>query len=467
MSLGLPSTDGFEHKNDIINGRKLTLTIRGRTGPESDDKEAIEGENTKRKKSNYSFKGCPIDDDDDDHWKRDGPLDEITICEIRKRFDLDSTTCVANRLDAPVRCRNRIARPNQQSAREMFERTNSERPPSDEEEYGIQLSRMTHLIFCQRNHKGLALWEINSWLSKVAFKKAQAQEKTTNKMTIKSELRSPNLAEILDTKLTRRSTSQRKHGEVGYEEEVQKISHSAPKKSPRRESLGEAVEPPPGFIHIRVQSFRPYVPSKYKNYSVEEIIEDTLSRNLTGRERKKIGHIYMYSFSGAPRRIKIGVTTTSTQERLKKWEAQCGRKVDLLYSTQFDVDEVAIPHCYRVEALVHAELALYRKKIPICPGCGKCHREWFEVDPEYIKATIRRWADWIQQKPYEQVGLEYPRLPTDKPRGTIWRLKSTSELSVTSIRPPLRTDREPVAVATGHESIEILVRRNSRLAKRL
>ena len=465
MSLDLLSPDEFEHKSALVDGRKPVVTIRERTGPESDDEEVTESEDTRKKTSISGSKGCSVDDND--RWKIDGPLDEITICEIRKRFYLDSTTCVANRVGIPVRCRNLIANSNQQSAREILERSLSERPPNDNEEYGVQLSLLIDLTFCKRNHKSRALHKTNSWLSKVAFEKAQTREKTRNTMRIKSELRSPiTLTETPNTKLTRRLTSPYKHGEICHEEEVQRTGRTVPGELPRSEIRSEAGEPPSGFIRVRVQSFLPYVPSKYRSYSVEELIEDILSRNLMGREWKKAGHIYMYGHPGAPGMIKIGVTTTSTEERLKRWEAQCGRKIELLYSTQYDLEEAAIPHCYRAEALIHTDLALHRKRIPICPGCGRCHKEWFEADAEYVKATIRKWADWIRQKPYEEVGLDYPRLRTDKPTGTIWRLKSIHELNVTGIYPLLRTNRELAVVAPGQASVEILLRRNPRLAKR-
>lgn len=57
-----------------------------------------------------------------------------------------------------------------------------------------------------------------------------------------------------------------------------------------------------------------------------------------------------------------------------------------------------VPHAHRVERLIHIELADKRVK-RLCVGCGKEHREWFEVEASRegvrgVDAVVRRWVGW-------------------------------------------------------------------------
>jgi len=57
-----------------------------------------------------------------------------------------------------------------------------------------------------------------------------------------------------------------------------------------------------------------------------------------------------------------------------------------------------VPHAHRVERLIHIELADKRVK-RLCAGCGKEHREWFEVEASRegvrgVDAVVRRWVGW-------------------------------------------------------------------------
>lgn len=36
--------------------------------------------------------------------------------------------------------------------------------------------------------------------------------------------------------------------------------------------------------------------------------------------------------------------------------------------------------------------------------CGLSHREWFELSPDKILATIERWARWMDSEPYNADG---------------------------------------------------------------
>jgi hypothetical protein len=57
-----------------------------------------------------------------------------------------------------------------------------------------------------------------------------------------------------------------------------------------------------------------------------------------------------------------------------------------------------VPHPHRVERLIHIELSEKRVK-RLCEGCGKEHREWFEVDATRegvgaVDEIAKRWTKW-------------------------------------------------------------------------
>ncbi|MCJ1248127.1 hypothetical protein MMC30_005342 [Trapelia coarctata] len=59
-----------------------------------------------------------------------------------------------------------------------------------------------------------------------------------------------------------------------------------------------------------------------------------------------------------------------------------------------------VPHAHRVERLIHLELADKRVK-RLCAGCGKEHREWFEVSADRegvrgVDGVVRRWVGWAE-----------------------------------------------------------------------
>lgn len=55
-------------------------------------------------------------------------------------------------------------------------------------------------------------------------------------------------------------------------------------------------------------------------------------------------------------------------------------------------------HAWRIEALCHAELGRYRRRV-YCHGCLKQHIEWFEVSINIVIVLIVRWIAWMEGKP--------------------------------------------------------------------
>ena len=91
----------------------------------------------------------------------------------------------------------------------------------------------------------------------------------------------------------------------------------------------------------------------------------------------------------SPHRSTSSFTTPNSQSNLRS-------------STQSPQKAPLIP---RVERLIHLELQDKRVK-RLCDGCGKEHREWFEVEPSRdavrsVNDCVARWVNWAIQETSE------------------------------------------------------------------
>jgi hypothetical protein len=113
--------------------------------------------------------------------------------------------------------------------------------------------------------------------------------------------------------------------------------------------------------------------------------------------------------------VKIG-RTTNVHRRLSSWTKQCGHTLSLLRfypyissaSTSPPSDSLPasttttprkLPYSHRVERLIHIELAASNVKKDKCEGCGKEHKEWFEIEASRegvrrMDEVVRRWVAW-------------------------------------------------------------------------
>ena len=174
------------------------------------------------------------------------------------------------------------------------------------------------------------------------------------------------------------------------------------------------------------QTFESYRPPASLGFSVEEWIRECLVRPLTAREKAENhkGIIYMYWVTGNFGLVKIGKTSgPSTAKRLDKWRRDCGHPIEEHTRGEAEV-AVQLPHVYRVEALVHAELNDSRVREIACKKCSErktlkegrecivSHEEWFCASPDHAQKVITKWSDWMLTDPYEECNGE-------------WRLRKT------------------------------------------
>lgn len=125
--------------------------------------------------------------------------------------------------------------------------------------------------------------------------------------------------------------------------------------------------------------------------------------------------------------IKIG-RASNVQQRMNQWSRQCKHKVTVLRyypvqsissssSSPFPTPQASpnfkgapstastsrspplkVPHAHKVERLIQLELRNSQVEVN-CEGCGKVHREWFEVEGSRaevgrVDAVIKRWVNW-------------------------------------------------------------------------
>ncbi|KAL4916395.1 T5orf172 domain-containing protein [Aspergillus aurantiobrunneus] len=148
------------------------------------------------------------------------------------------------------------------------------------------------------------------------------------------------------------------------------------------------------------QTFQPH-PDALSKMTIQQRLQKLLTRPLARKDSTETGLIYVFWYPGAFGHVKIGYTK-DIGKRMASWERQCGRKPDKYFPSE-KADVEPVPHRLRVEQLVHAELAQYRRQEPKCETCGGKHIEWFEVDVAFAISIVQKWVKWMRERPYEPV----------------------------------------------------------------
>ncbi|KAL4784375.1 T5orf172 domain-containing protein [Aspergillus varians] len=193
------------------------------------------------------------------------------------------------------------------------------------------------------------------------------------------------------------------------------------------------------------QVFQPH-PAARSGKPIHMEIREYLTRPLTSDDSTQRGFIYVFWYPGGFGHVKIGFAA-DLKKRMNDWSKQCGRKPEKYFpSEQADLEPV--PHRRRVEKLVHAELARYRKEELECGKCGKRHVEWFEVDVWFAISVVRKWVNWMQERPYA---------PVEQNNGEIrWMLskKHMDNIAMLSTPTPIPTrESKPTRSSTPRKSV--------------
>ena len=307
-------------------------------------------------------------------------------------------TCLATVTKGPKdqkpRCRNGISKPSLKDARSILESLRSISTGSNLNTKEDQLTKLANLLLCKRFHQDKAPLLVNAW----------------------EALRTPRSASPLI------SASAKKPAE-------EHVSCVATKVNTQSDEFDTS--------RVCIRNFVPYDARAFSRVNTEDSVKGAVMQDLTPREIKHEGLIYIYWFPGNFGHIKIGVTSLSVEKRLQEWERQCKHKTYLAFPLT-EGDRQPIPHVYRVEKIVQAELRNCRKKEISCIGCRKCHNEWFECSKETAILAIQKWSAWMRKNPYEELADD------------VWRLKEKQRQSVKSLcqsPPPANQQR---SASTSH-----------------
>ncbi|KAL8883616.1 MAG: hypothetical protein Q9192_007076 [Flavoplaca navasiana] len=245
----------------------------------------------------------------------------------RLNIDLkaDKITCLAI-TQKGVRCKYGIAMKTLKAAREVLEQLEKEnltdldwQPPVD------QLGLLANLLLCKNRHQDQAHPLTKRWAAAINLTKRDGP--TASLPFAQNSISS--LASALD-----------------------------------RTQLGEY-----DYTNVCIRGLIPYDARARTVENTAVFVQGAMRKGLTRREVQTEGYIYIYNFPGNFGHVKIGVTSKSPEERLQCWQKQCGHVPELLFPKTED-DLVPMPHVYRVEKLVHAQLRNHRKKEL---QCRKCH----------------------------------------------------------------------------------------------
>ena len=153
-------------------------------------------------------------------------------------------------------------------------------------------------------------------------------------------------------------------------------------------------QPPLSEFHQHIKDPRPTDSVFYK-----------LLSPLKNRDYKD-GSLYIFDRTSSPGHVKIGWTSRTVSCRLNEW-SKCGYKPNLLFSVS------DVPQAQRVETLAHYELIKEWRREWKCNegrGCGKSHKEWFEVSIERAEQVMENWTEIMRRvEPYDSHGQLKPQ----------------------------------------------------------
>lgn len=180
------------------------------------------------------------------------------------------------------------------------------------------------------------------------------------------------------------------------------MSHLVDAKYPKTRRA-QVNKPSPSERLVPPQAFQPHK-AALSNEPIQTELRKYLTRPLAPTDSTQTGFIYVFWYPGGFGHVKIG-HTKDIEKRMKEWSKQCGRTPEKCFPFE-QADLEPVPHRYRVEQLVHAELARYRKVEPRCGKCQQTHVEWFEVGVNFAISVVQKWVNWMRGRPYEPVELK-------------------------------------------------------------
>ena len=283
-----------------------------------------------------------------------------------------------------TRCKRGISKSNWKHVCSTLDYLTSLDPCLDAEIYTENLKVLAYLVHCQRDHQDQAIDRAEAWEKSLSGSVQGTSDSNLLDRDFRSQTSVPKVKQTLEVKHIPGAVNDL---ELSVERKID-IDFS-----PRKNSGIETV----------IRRFVPFDAIVKDEIHKMNLVADAIRKDLSKRDIAKDGFIYIYWFPVNFGHIKIGMTTRSSEERLREWKNLCGHEPELVYPKSPD-DRQRVPHVFRVEAIVQAELRQSRRKEVRCNGCNKAHEEWFEKSTPTAIAAVKKWSAWMRKEPYESNG---------------------------------------------------------------
>ena len=330
-------------------------------------------------------------------------LDKLLGIDVRTRLHDYSNLCIATAKTTSQRCQIHIRKENGPLLLATLSELSVTKVSSDSAKIAEKIEDFIELACCGCHHRASCLAKVHEWREQTACHDKVVGSKLSKSSTVISASEYP-------VQLSETAQQAKPSRPVKVKREDLDLSDSnvitSPQKLHSAASWTSCYDLRP--TTSRVRNMQKYVQGPKFIHSVASPTVTTnihiykaMKRPLT-KTALESGYIYVYRIPGESGLFKIGYTTVGVRQRLRKWENDCGHKIELVYPTTKS-ESAPIKHVFRVEQLVHAELKAYRYKEKACARCGDDHVEWFKVSEELIRAVIAKWTAWIERSPYMEV----------------------------------------------------------------
>ncbi|KAL8688654.1 MAG: hypothetical protein Q9218_005486 [Villophora microphyllina] len=372
-------------------------------------------------------------------------------------LNVETVKCIGS-TNKGCRCTYNIAKANATEARIVIGRLQTSDPILESRYLAVQLEILAGLLLCKRYHQKqnplfTAKWNAilqgparNSLRAREEHTPAIDRQRTPRPSRTNGKKRNPKYREVakVATSTTATSTTATSTTATSTTATTKTLSVINEVTTAQSQVTNPTSESDLQLLSTRIETqfsqldavetcIRTLIPFDAKAKSrvcTDDYVKGTLRKDLSSSQDQRSGLIYIYWFEGNFGHVKIGVTTRTPEERLQEWAKKCGHKPKLIFPKPED-DRTLVPHVYRVETLVQAQLRNCRKKELKCRKCGTCHREWFESSVPEAIALVKKWSAWMRTNPYEPVSTDddYKQQGSQK----VWRLKRSQTKKIHSL----------------------------------
>ncbi|KAL8644152.1 MAG: hypothetical protein Q9210_007399, partial [Variospora velana] len=385
-----------------------------------------------------------------------GPLKELAVLYTSLRLSLlvGKVTCLAKstkgRKDQKRRCTKPIAKTPVEEARKILKCRELMNTTVHFDQVFDQLLALAQLLVCKiASHQTQSRELADAWVAAYFPLSATLQAKTTPTKTDSSKTTPLTTTPLKPTPL--KTTPSKTTPSKTTPSKTTPFKATPSSTSTKKLVRSGEYDTSQACIRLLV----PLAARTKTRVDTDGLLRRAIEKNLGPREMKVTGQIYIYWFPGNFGHIKIGLTKRPVEVRMEEWERKCGHIPRVVFPLT-EEDRKPIPHVYRVENILKAQLQRHRRKEHICLRCKKGHTEWFEYSTDEAIAAVRWLSAWMRQEPYEETSpgvwslkgdqkskiqtlCQAPSQPKDRPRSKVstsqWKKREERNRSRHSIAP--------------------------------